>query len=172
MRVAALFVHSDSHYRDLGCDCYDIGRDARSYVGPLPVVAHPPCRAWGRLRHMAKPRVDERDLAFFAIATVRAFGGVLEHPAGSKLFEHLPAPGWRDAAGGWVLPVMQSWWGHRAPKRSLLYVVGVEPRDIPPMPFELGEPAGRVERMGRRERERTPPAFATWLVDLAARAVR
>lgn len=170
--VAALFVQSDSHYRELGCDCFDIERDARTYAGPAPVVAHPPCRAWGRLRHMAKPRADERELAWFAVATVRAFGGVLEHPSASQLFEHLPRPGERDAAGGWVLPVLQSWWGHRAPKRSLLYVCGVGPRDIPAMPFELGEPAGRVERMGRKERERTPAAFASWRVDLAARAAR
>jgi hypothetical protein len=168
--VAALFVQSQSGvYAQLGCECFDLARDARSYAGPWPVVAHPPCRAWGRLAHMAKPRPDERDLAFFALTTVRAFGGVLEHPSASKLFDMLPTPGTRDACGGWVLPVLQSWWGHRAPKRSLLYVCGIEPRDIPAMPFELGEPAGRIERMCRQERERTPPAFAAWLVELARR---
>lgn len=172
MTVAALFVQPRSHYVALGCECFDLARDARNYRGPHPVVAHPPCRAWGRLAHMAKPRADERDLAWFALATVRAFGGVLEHPSASKLFEALPRPGERDMCGGFVLPVLQSWWGHRAPKRSLLYVCGIEPRDIPSMPFELGEPAGRIERMCRQERERTPLAFATWLVELARRCVR
>lgn len=64
MTVAALYVRRDSPYKALpDVECYDVDRDARSYAGPWPVVAHPPCRAWGRLRHMAKPRVDERDLA-------------------------------------------------------------------------------------------------------------
>jgi hypothetical protein len=121
---------------------------------------------------MAKPRADERELALWAVHCVRWFGGVLEHPGASRLFAHLPPPGQRDRWGGWTYPVLQSWWGHRAPKRTLLYVCGVEPRDIPAPPFELGEPEGRIERMGRQERERTPIELARWLVDLAGRAAR
>ncbi|MWL55341.1 hypothetical protein GQL84_23735, partial [Escherichia coli] len=59
------------------CDVFDIERDARTFAGGMPVVAHPPCRAWGRLRKFAKPRPDEKALALFAVAQVRAFGGVL-----------------------------------------------------------------------------------------------
>ena len=85
--VAVLFARSDSVYKTLpGCDVYDMERDARIYDGPHPVVAHPPCRAWGRLRVFASPRPDERNLARLAVAMVREFGGVLEHPAGSTLW--------------------------------------------------------------------------------------
>ena len=64
MTVAILFARADSCYKALsGCDVYDMERDARTYDGPRPVVAHPPCRAWGRLKHMANPRPDERNLA-------------------------------------------------------------------------------------------------------------
>ncbi len=57
--VAVLFARADSHYKALqGVEVYDMERDARTYDGPWPVVAHPPCRAWGRLRQFANPRPD------------------------------------------------------------------------------------------------------------------
>ena len=48
MTVAILFARSDSYYKTLPeCDVWDIERDARKWPGGAPVVAHPPCRAWG-----------------------------------------------------------------------------------------------------------------------------
>lgn len=79
MDVAVLFARRRSVYHTMaGCDVYCERRDARNYAGCLPVVAHPPCRAWSRLRAFAKPRPGERDLAFFALEQVRRCGGVLE----------------------------------------------------------------------------------------------
>jgi hypothetical protein len=192
--VAVLFARADSVYKTLaGCDVYDMERDARTYDGPWPVVAHPPCRGWGRLRHMASPRADERNLARLAVALVREFGGVLEHPAASTLWpaQRLPAPGaGRDDAGGWTLGITQHWWGHRATKATKLYIVGCAPGDIPSLPdLQLGQGSHVVSQDGRRvdgsrwakddprkrpectkaEREHTPPALASWLVDLATR---
>lgn len=174
--VAVLFARVDSVYKSIpGCDVFDINRDARSYAGSLPVVAHPPCRSWGRLRQFAKPRPDERDLAFFAIQTVRRCGGVLEHPSNSTLWRagHLPGPfEGSDHFGGWTLCVDQSWFGHPAPKRTWLYVCGVERSAIPAFPLRLGVPAGRVERLGRAAREHTPQPFAVFLRDLATGAIQ
>lgn len=166
--VAVLFARRDSIYKTLGADVFDADRDARCYLGPLPVVAHPPCRAWGRLRHFAKPRPDEKTLALHAVHAVRTWGGVLEHPAQSSLWKAaaLPLPGQRDEFGGFTYVVDQSWFGHRAPKRTWLYVCGAD--SLPDVPFELGVATGRVELMGLREREATPVAFARWLLDLAA----
>jgi hypothetical protein len=182
--VAALFVRADSVYHGMpGVDAYDMERDARTYDGPHPVVAHPPCRAWGRLRTFAKPRPDERNLARLAVALVREFGGVLEHPVGSLLWDAqgLPPPqaSCRDAWGGHTLPVHQHWWGHRAEKATLLYIVGVEPRDLPEMPMRIDEPTHVVQSRKREdyrphitkaEREHTPPEMAAWLVEVARRA--
>lgn len=169
--VAALFVRRRSHYLALGCDCYDVDRDARTYCGSAPVVAHPPCRSWGRLAHLAKPRVDERELAFFAVDQVRRCGGVLEHPEGSRLWREagLPRPGsdQLDIFGGFSVAVDQVHFGHRARKRTWLYVVGFEGA-LPPVPMPLAAPSVTVEHMGRAERERTPPLFAAWLVGIAA----
>lgn len=181
--VAVLFARSDSVYKALdGCDVYDIERDARTSPGGSPVVAHPPCRAWGRLRNFAKPRPDEMDLARFAVDRVRTFGGVLEHPEASTLWadQGLPRPGCGfDKFGGWTLPVLQYWWGHKADKATWFYIVGVLPRDIPPIPLVLGEGShcvcsssknkmkARRPELTKAAREHTPPALAEWLVQLA-----
>lgn len=183
-QVAVLFARADSNYKAIPeCDVYDMERDARTYDGPHPVIAHPPCRSWGRLRSFAKPRADERNLARLAVGLVREFGGVLEHPAGSSLWaaQKLPRPGRRDEYGGWTLAAPQKWWGHRAEKNTWFYIVGVEPHEIPDVPLVLGEATHTVglfsgrdrsrcrPEIGKAEREHTPPALAAWLVELALR---
>ena len=91
--IAVLFARDDSRYKQLdGYDVYDIHRDARSYCKKMPVIAHPPCRAWGMLSHMANPREGEKQLAYLALAQVRLNGGILEHPAGSRLWKEAPLP--------------------------------------------------------------------------------
>lgn len=48
--VAALCVAPNSGYKAMpGVECYDQARDVRNFAGGMPVVAHPPCRAWERL---------------------------------------------------------------------------------------------------------------------------
>lgn len=187
LQVAVLFARQDSIYKSIpGCDVFDIDRDARTYTGDLPVVAHPPCRAWGRLRAFAKPRSDEKDLAFFAIDQIRRCGGVLEHPAQSSLWPVAglpPCGAFKDAFGVWTLAVDQFWWGHRARKRTFLYICGIEPSHLPPLPLQLGDAPMTVSSSRRRasdgsryrkeiplaEREATPRGFALWLLDLASR---
>lgn len=164
--VAALFVRKVNHYAALGCDCYDFDRNALTWSGGAPGIFHPPCRSWGQLSHMAKPRPGERELALWAMAQVRRWGGVLEHPYASRLWRESGCSrfGIRDSHGGVLVPVMQSWFGHRAPKKTALYIVG----PVPDLTWCQDKPTvTTVERMGRPERERTPKAFAAWLVDLA-----
>lgn len=116
-------------------------------------------------------------------------GGGLEHPAKSTLWPslNLPTPGNRDDFGGFSLWISQWWFGHRADKATLLYIVGCEPADLPPIPFRLGEAThviaqGRTKKDGTRltkgqpgwkpettkaEREQTPLELANWLVAVA-----
>jgi hypothetical protein len=120
-----------------------------------------------------------------AVAQVRCWGGVLEHPAGSLLWRHcaLPRPGeLPDAWGGQCVEVCQVDWGHPARKRTWLYYVGGR---LPPFPARR-EPThwisgGRKVRhdhgggvvppgirvCSAQQRRRTPPAFAAWLVNIA-----
>jgi hypothetical protein len=47
--IAALYVQRGGVYCGLpDVEPWDEERDARKYVGPWPVVAHPPCQRWGR----------------------------------------------------------------------------------------------------------------------------
>lgn len=185
--VAVLYARADSHYRAFNqADVWDACRDARRWPGGAPVIAHPPCRAWARLRHMAKPRPDEKKLALHAVDCVRQHGGVLEHPAHSTLWAAagLPLPGQgTDKWGGWTFPVWQFWWGHRAAKATWLYIVGARPADMPAVPFVLGNAPCVIGSSGKRkdgtrahrpettkaEREHTPEALCAWLLELAQR---
>jgi len=166
----------------MGVDCWDIDRDARLYQGPFPVVAHPPCGAWGQLSHFARPRPGEKELALLAVDQVRKWGGVLEHPRTSKLWSvvPLPLPGNFDAYGGYTILVNQSWWGHKAVKKTFLYIVGIRQRDLPPIPIRFDaigytvastknrKTGIRVSReLSKKQRHVTPKAFAEWLIVLA-----
>jgi hypothetical protein len=180
--VSVLFARSDSNYKSLpDVDVWDIERDALNFTGGNPVVCHPPCRAWGRLRQFANPRPGEKDLALFAVNQVRACGGVLEHPESSTLWGHcnLPRPGeLPDQYGGYSICVDQFHFGHRAEKRTWLYIVGCT--SLPEIPQRPGKPTHcvrptkkypRLPSITKPEREHTPLGFAQWLVELASRCL-
>ena len=97
VHVAALFVDPRGPYPELlGAErCWDADRDARTYAGPWPVVAHPPCQLWVNFaalnfkRYGGEHNRPGNDGGCFAaaLAAVREFGGVLEHPAFSNAWE-------------------------------------------------------------------------------------
>jgi hypothetical protein len=174
--------------------CWDEKRDARTYAGPGPVVAHPPCNLWVNMAAVNWKRYGRQKPAWYpggtdggcfaaALASVRKFGGVLEHPAGSHawgkfgLAEPEDPPGWCDWVDVdgqvyWVCEVWQSAYGSRMRKRTWLLYCGARP------PFELNwrrEPGthqcGWFDRnkptVGKREASATPDAFAVVLIQLA-----
>ena len=140
--VSALYVQTDGAYYGIeGVDPWDERRDARLYSGPNPVVAHPPCQRWGKM-YAGSPSViaktgqkkklgDDGGCFKAAIASVREWGGVLEHPWGSHAWERfgIAVPprtgGWIDAGDGFGMTccVEQGRYGHYAPKPTLLYAV-------------------------------------------------
>ncbi len=175
--ISALFVRTDSVYKQLGIDCWDIKRDALKWPGGNPAILHPPCRLWGKLRAFANVVPGERELAIWSVNQVRTWGGVLEHPRGSKLWSEcrLPTGGDVDSFGGFTLNVNQHWWGHRAEKRTLLYIVGVSPSAIPAYPLSFNAVTHCInwtkdhtkKHVNNWEREATPIAFAEWLIKTA-----
>lgn len=186
-QIAALYVKTDGPYYGLeGVDPWDEERDARLYAGPWPVVAHPPCARWcllaGFVQAVSGYKVGDDDGMFAsALASVRTWGGVLEHPAWTKAWAAfgLPAPpptGWqREMFGpGWVCCVWQRHYGHRAAKPTWLYYVGTSaPRELAwgsaegLIGISWADGKRGVERMGKRERSATPAAFRDVLLELA-----
>jgi hypothetical protein len=186
--VVALFIEPTGPYAQrAGVEGWGPDRDARTYGGPHPVVAHPPCAAWGRYAGTRGPPVGEDEGCFAAaLAAVKRYGGVLEHPADTKAFAafRLPKPpregGWlpftlRGArAPAWVAHVEQGHYGHEANKPTWLLYVGNRPppelrwgpSGVPRRPGSSPR-RGNVERMSKRQRALTPPAFADLLVRMA-----
>lgn len=178
VRVSVLFARRDSVYKSLGADVWDVDRDATKWKGRHSVVTHPPCRLWGRLRQFAHGDEQEKELAIFAVDKVRTYGGVLEHPYQSTLWEAagLPLPGCKDEYGGWTLPINQHQFGHRAEKKTWLYIVGCNPKEVPDIPLVLGKATHcirptkgypRLPSVTKAEREHTPIELAKWLLKLA-----
>lgn len=180
--IAALYVETDGVYFGLpDVDPWDEQRDARLYAGPWPVVAHPPCGPWSRLKHLCTkqdPSCGPR-----AVEQVRTFGGVLEHPQYSGLFRTcgIPFPGeLPDAWGGRTYEVKQVSWGHVCVKPTWLYVVGVDATAVVRGIRTGGTPTHRMTngprgpsaradliRANNKLRSRTPLAFRDWLLDIA-----
>ena len=148
--IAALYVETDGCYFGLpGVDPWDEARDARLYAGPWPVVAHPPCQRWGRMDHGgpsapgSETPGDDGGKFEAALAAVRKWGGVIEHPCDSKAWKafKLARPkrhaGWQraDDVGGWTCYVEQGHYGHMARKMTWLYACHV---DLPELDWSKG----------------------------------
>ena len=135
--IAALFVEPRGCYSGLpSVELWDEKRDATLYPGPHPVIAHPPCARWCRLAGVVEARWghkrgEDGGLFACALASVRRWGGVLEHPAYTDAWAAygLPVPplrGWQGTlCGGWVCYVEQARYGHLARKATWLYAHGV-----------------------------------------------
>ena len=184
--VAALYVDPRGIYPTLpGVDCWDESRDARLYAGPFPVVAHPPCGPWGKLRHLCTKQ--DPLCGPMAVRVAQRFGGVVEHPDRSKLWDFmaLPKPGdATDAFGGRTYEVCQVDWGHVARKRTWIYVVGVDQRWVMRrlrerrgvgvathvISQDAKRPIAGKLRASPQASRRTPRPFAEFLVELARRS--
>lgn len=202
--IAALYVQTGGCYFGLpNVDPWDEARDARSYAGPWPVVAHPPCERWGRYwgggpsAKVKRAKGDDGGCFAAALASVRRWGGVLEHPADSSAWaaHGLRAPlaeGWHaaDLTGGWTCRVEQGAYGHPARKATWLYAHGVELpslrwgralgdfRRLDPGFHTAAERAAAPDarrtarRLTKSECVATPPEFRDLLISIAEIASR
>jgi hypothetical protein len=204
--IAALYVARGGCYYGLpGVDPWDEERDARTYAGPWPVVCHSPCARWGRyffggptIVRRGGPRLklgDDGGCFAAALAAVRRWGGVLEHPEGShawRAFELNTPPRWggwvvADWGGGWTCCVEQGAYGHRARKATWLYAHGV---DLPSLAWGKADgdfvridegfhsieeraraiKTGACQQLSAKQRAATPPAFRDVLLGIARSA--
>ena len=190
--IAALYVQTGGAYYGLnGVDPWDEARDARRYAGPWPVVAHPPCDRWHMLSAVNHARwgftINEDGGCFAAaLAAVRRWGGVLEHPAETRAFRFhgVPEPqrgAWqRTLDGDWTTEVDQAAYGHRARKRTWLIYCGHTPPPLDWRPTPGTHQVGICDQRGlsrnkpalsSEEASATPPAFRKLLIAMARTAV-
>lgn len=201
MQVAALYVEADGCYFGVpGVDPWDEVRDARGYAGPWPVVAHPPCQRWGRFWHGStrKPHQfrlgDDGGCFAAALASLEAWGGVLEHPCDSHAWEAFGlarpprAGGWvRAGRGMWTCCVYQGHYGHIAGKPSWLLACGarsvlpdlvwgpvaqrLHPVALERHGYEKARRIGMLAMLGGKDKTRlrnaTPVAFRDVLLGIA-----
>ena len=200
--IAALFVQKDGCYFGLdGVDPWDEARDARKYAGPWSVVAHPPCERWGRYAtggpsaRVRRIKGDDKGCFRAALAAVRRFGGVLEHPEASAAWlahDLIEPPRWggwvvADWQGGWTCCIEQGAYGHRARKATWLYANRV---DLPSLQWgrakgdfiKLDEgyhsieerrraiKTGIFQRLSKRQCAATPEPFRDLLISIARTA--
>jgi hypothetical protein len=172
--VAALYVDPKGVYANLpDVEVWDKERDARTYAGPWPVVAHPPCNRWGRLGRRTLRGQDDGCFAA-ALRAVRQFGGILEHPAVSQAWRAfgLPQPErgvWTAElfTPGWTTETDQAWYGFPTRKPTWLYYVGPEP----PAVVTRGPHNPRsCSALWSTERARTPEAFRDVLLEAARKS--
>ena len=143
--VAALYVEPKGCYVGVpSVDPWDEARDARTYAGPHPVVAHPPCQRWGRFWHGStrKPHQyklgDDGGCFAHALSDVMFWGGALEHPAHSKAWD----------AFGLLKPTMGKGW-----QRSDM-AAGEHPRQAGRIELDEGRAAfARLDDRALRLRE-------------------
>ncbi len=200
--IAALYVATGGCYFGLpNVDPWDRARDARLYAGPHPVVAHPPCERWGRYwsggpsAKVRRQKGDDGGCFAAALASVRRWGGVLEHPEASSAWaaHGLLAPprcgGWFAAGDflGFTCCVEQGHYGHRARKATWLYAAGV--LTLPSLKWGKSAASVRLDdgyhsaeerrravktgvrqRLSKNQRAATPLPFRDLLISIARSA--
>ena len=190
-KIAALFVHSNGCYIDAPVvDMWPEDRDARNYIGDVPIIAHPPCQLWGKMAKINYKRWggdhnkpgNDGGCFKFALDTVNRVGGVIEHPAQTYAWNEygLSKPEknkWVKSGIGWVCEVWQSAYGHKANKATWLYYVGKsKPFDLiwdrPKGSHQVGyyDQRGKSANkptLNKKESNATPIKFRDELIKLA-----
>lgn len=189
--IAALYVERNGIYANLpDVEVWDEARDARLYAGPHPVVAHPPCSRWCALAGLVEHRYghkrgDDGGCFAAALAAVRQFGGVLEHPANTLAWKAfgLPRPkrgfwiGTREL--GFVTHIEQANYGHKARKATWLFASGLWP--LPTLKWDRATGVARIkhtetrrayrgdqqQRLSPAEANATPTEFRDVLLSIA-----
>lgn len=177
-QVKVLFCETDSIYKELNCDVYDIKRNALNCKTKVACIYHPPCRSWGRLRTFCGLHPGEHLLAVWSIIRIWRYGGVLEHPAGSKLWKlmRLTKPGQGiDKHGGFSLSIDQHWFGHKCKKNTWLYIKGLSFSQIPDYTLNFNaieysisntKNNSNLKEVERKWRNKTPIKLAKFLIKI------
>lgn len=175
--IPVLFVDENSLYKNYSIfDAYDHSRDALTFYDRCPIICHPPCRLFSRLRSFSNASPSEKKLAFFALDRIRMFGGILEHPRSSTLWTsgNFNLDGSVDQYGGFLRSVNLSWFGYPAQKKTMLYFVGISPVQLPSFPLSLSAPSfsigssknNRLKEISKNARSQTPDHMIKYFIQV------
>ena len=166
MNIPVLFCHARSNYKKVpGFDVYDLERDALNYTGSSPAIFHPPCRLWSRLKGLSTAPVYEKYFALASIDYVRSFGGIVEHPYDSALWKEVGVlkVGVKDKFGGFFIVIDQFNFGYYTRKRTGLYIVGCEYKDIPQYDLRFELSSRKFSNLTTKQRSESTIDFILWL---------
>lgn len=160
------FANNKSIYHGLNCNVYTMLRPVQYQLGPG--IHHPPCQLWSKLRYFSNKPHCEKLYAINSMIHVRTNGGVLEHPSSSQLWKFMKVDFSEklDVYGGWCLCIDQSWFGFEAPKKTILYIKGINPNEIPSYPLNIVVPPKRVADLHSSRRSDTVINLANYLIQL------
>lgn len=155
--ISVLCVRPGSHYYSFPLlDLWDSYRDVYNFSGNLPIIAHPPCQQWSKLKSFAKNHDQSKNIGPLCIDIVHKNTGIIEQPHGSELFRYCGIPAKK------LLSVNLHWWGYPAQKKTLLYFYGIEPLA---MPLNFNAIESKVTDLNKVLRLSTPPEMCKYLID-------
>lgn len=155
MQIPILCVDKQSNYfKCPDADCYDAARDMHTYSGSSPVICHPPCRNFVKVRINVKFSQGELDIARRCYDLVQLYGGIIEQPKWSIMFDWLGIKP--------TLCIDQSWFGLNYSKQTWLYFKDVKPLRFP---LSLDLPQKQQKSITSSMRSRQPLGLCHWLID-------
>lgn len=173
MTVAVLCAHKKSNYYKIpGLEVYDEVRDCRTFKGGMPVICHPPCAQWSKMKAFSNDNPEQKQLAYFCLVEFKRWGGIFEHPESSAIWDEFD---WPEET--LFYKVDQHWWGFPARKKTILAFYQCKPISHP-LNFDAVQytvaksrsdskngQANRLPEMKKSQRSVTTLEFNQWLVD-------
>lgn len=165
--IPVLFVHNRSNYKkDKDFDCYDEKRNAYTFNSSQALICHPPCRLYSRLKGLSNAPIEEKQAAYFSLDLVRKNGGILEHPHDSDFWKEnkiiAPNTGY-DEFGGFTILILQSWFNYYTPKKTILYIVGINKNQLPKINEINNIRLRHFENLTKKQRSETTQELVTYL---------
>jgi hypothetical protein len=181
--IPVLYCQVNSNYKKYNsCDIYDYKRDALTFKGNMPVICHPPCRLFSRLRAFSTAPACEVLHGFRSISLVRKNGGIVENPISSTLWKIMKVGSIQnpDEYGGYLIKIHLSDFGFQAQKATGLYIVGIPFKDLPALPLSFNaithtvstHKKSNLPELPKKERSTTPDQLIKWFIQIISEISR
>jgi hypothetical protein len=160
--VVILCTDKNSNYNSMqNVITFSSAEDALTYKGCFPVICHPPCAMFSKNRLFSKYNESSILLARHCYDMVNLYGGILEQPAYSIMFDYLGIKP--------TYSLDQNWFGYRARKKTWLYLKNVS-LDKHPLSFDAI--THNVTKTTSTMRARQPKQFCKYLINSVRNSIQ